>query len=322
MEYDLDLSLNGYARLCTCLNYFVNRMRNNRRSDGTCVEFWSKYGTSKNIGKKIRNGLLLKRKKTFDIKNQLSINTFMRLTGLQIDTITPAFLTKSITMWNVSGIFNRTRVFIFKFYNNILGLNSRVSHFVPNVNRACTFCDCLQLQNKPDETFLHLFFTCQTSRDWQTQFLSKYFDNTQGFSEAELRKFWFLGYLPNQQNVNIFITGAALLFQFCIWEAKLGKKTPPFISLDHQFRDLFRTFLSNNRYVRKGALKINCELSRSYGFGARPQEAIALDVRPQPIPAPPAVPAGPALLALPAFPVPAVPQVQPLAPPPIHDDGP
>jgi hypothetical protein len=32
------------------------------------------------------------------------------------------------------------RVFLFKLYNNILGLNARVAHFNENTDPACTFC--------------------------------------------------------------------------------------------------------------------------------------------------------------------------------------
>ena len=76
-------------------------------------------------------------------------------------------------LWNTGGLNNRIRTFIFKFYNNLLGLNTRLSHFVANQTRGCTFCEGT-VTPAPDETFIHLFLECPTTFDWQNQFLRKY----------------------------------------------------------------------------------------------------------------------------------------------------
>jgi hypothetical protein len=49
-------------------------------------------------------------------------------------------MTSIVSSWNI-GFFNSSvRVFIYMLYNNILGTNSRVTHFNQGVDASCTFC--------------------------------------------------------------------------------------------------------------------------------------------------------------------------------------
>ncbi len=69
-----------------------------------------------------------------------------------------ALIFSVISLWNSQGLTNRSKVFLFKFFNNILGINTRLSHFVPNHSRGCTFCSLNGILPVPDETFMHIFF--------------------------------------------------------------------------------------------------------------------------------------------------------------------
>jgi len=112
--------------------------------------------------------------------------------------------------------------FFFKFYNNILGLNIRTSHFVPNQNRNCTFCSASGQMH--DESFIHLFFDCHTTRGWQEKFVEKYILPRGDLTREEKIGFFFFGTLPGLRNDNTFVGMAALIFQYCVWEQKLTKK--------------------------------------------------------------------------------------------------
>ncbi len=63
--------------------------------------------------------------------------------------------------WNTSCLDNSTRTFLFKLYNNTLGYNTTVSHFVRNHSRNCTFCDVVGNEDINDETPLHLMYDCE-----------------------------------------------------------------------------------------------------------------------------------------------------------------
>jgi hypothetical protein len=43
--------------------------------------------------------------------------------------------------WNKWFLDSRMHIFKFKYYNNIIGLNSRVAHFNPDVTAECTLCN-------------------------------------------------------------------------------------------------------------------------------------------------------------------------------------
>jgi hypothetical protein len=55
---------------------------------------------------------------------------------------------------------NRERTVLFKLYNNTLGYNAAVAHFVRNHSPICTFCDIMEEQDQNRETPVHLFFDC------------------------------------------------------------------------------------------------------------------------------------------------------------------
>jgi len=78
--------------------------------------------------------------------------------------------------WNFTGQSNLMREFLYKFFYNQLGLNTRVSHFVANFPRHCTLCSAARvLAPIPDETFTHLFFDCPTVRNLQDLLVRNHF---------------------------------------------------------------------------------------------------------------------------------------------------
>jgi hypothetical protein len=70
------------------------------------------------------------------------------LRTVDVEAISPRRASNIMSNWNKNFLPSNIRVFIFKFYNNMLGLNSRVAHFNPGINASCTFCDDLS-------SFLH-----------------------------------------------------------------------------------------------------------------------------------------------------------------------
>ncbi len=137
------------------------------------------------------------RKKNFKIEEAQSTVTFLRASGLNFTD--PVSYGIRISLWGIRGVPNRTKTFLFKYFNNILGINTRLSHFVANRRRGCTFCE-LRVPTAgglgpdpelvpvpaapvpvpvpvplPDESFEHLFYGCLTTREWQTKFLEAHF---------------------------------------------------------------------------------------------------------------------------------------------------
>jgi hypothetical protein len=52
IEFDLDLTLSGYAKLVTCLNHYVHRLSPNNRNNGSAKSLTAEFLPLKNPGKK------------------------------------------------------------------------------------------------------------------------------------------------------------------------------------------------------------------------------------------------------------------------------
>jgi hypothetical protein len=121
--------------------------------------------------------------------------------------------------WNLNYLSNSTRTFIFKLYNNTLGYNVAISHFIRNHSRNCTFCDITGNQEIIDETSIHLFFHCAAAETlvngifkWVTD------DLTFEISRKEYFAFFNRVELSNQKNYILTIV-AKLVLKF-IWDSK------------------------------------------------------------------------------------------------------
>jgi hypothetical protein len=228
MDYGVNLSIESYVKLAACLNHFVRRMRPNARNNGSSISLSDNFLHLKSPGKKLRECVTKKRKIELDASKIRSVTSFCLLTHSNPpseDTVGTW-----LELWNRGGLSNRIKTFLFKFYNNILGLNTRVSHFVVDQNRGCTFCDGTGT-TVPDETFIHLFMECPTTFDWHNQFLRKYLPHLFYMDLHQRTRFFFWGILPGEQILNKFLILSVMILQFCVWEEKLRKKNHPSILL-------------------------------------------------------------------------------------------
>jgi hypothetical protein len=223
MDYRVNLSIESYVKIATCLNHFVRRMRPNARNNGSSLSLSENFLHLKRPGKKLRDCVTKKRKLELDASKSRSVTSFCLLT--HSNPPSKDTLGSWLELWNTGGLSNRIKTFFFKFYNNILGLNTRVSHFVANQNRCCTFCEGTGT-TVPDETFIHLFMECPTTFDWHNEFLRKYLPHLVHMDLQQRTSLFFWGILPGEGTLNKFLILSIMIFQFCVWEEKLRKKNP------------------------------------------------------------------------------------------------
>jgi Reverse transcriptase (RNA-dependent DNA polymerase) len=67
------------------------------------------------------------------------------------------------SFWNSHFLSSNLSTFYFKLINNVLGLNYILCHFLPNIDRNCTFCNLAANPDEEDESPLHFFFSCSIS---------------------------------------------------------------------------------------------------------------------------------------------------------------
>jgi hypothetical protein len=103
-------------------------------------------------------------------------------------------------------------------------LNTRTVHFTDRTDRSCTFCSIANKNIRPDETFLHLFYSCDYTAAVLNNFYNEYFRNL-GLSPENKRKLWF-GFIPFCVKDVEFALITVLYIQYQIWEAKLKGRLP------------------------------------------------------------------------------------------------
>jgi hypothetical protein len=127
--------------------------------------------------------------------------------------------------WNLNIFSNSTRTFLFKLYNNTLGYNNAVAHFVRNHSPNCTFCDIAGIQEAFNETPLHLFFNCGTSEIFIDS-MFKWFvnDNTFEFSRTEFFTIFDRANFSPAKNCMLTVF-SKLLLKF-MWDSKQRHSLP------------------------------------------------------------------------------------------------
>ncbi len=317
--HGLELSEVGYERLTKCLNHFISRLKATKNNDGSKKTLISIFGKIKKPGAKIRECIVKKRKKQFELLKQSQIVTFSRIT--LTDLPTNEELGEVISLWSKNGFNTRIKTFLFKFYNNLLGLNTRVSHFDNSVDCSCTVCKINQSNNflglrvpvpvpapvpvpTPDESFKHMFLDCPVVRKLHDQFLEKYFNSLTFNSDSERAKFFFYGMVPGQKKYNVFIHATVLIFQYVIWQMKLKKRILSFESNTILFMENLLCFYCNNNEARKKSQELNFSLCRTINRLPVQQLApgVPLQARPPAAAPPPAIQAAPPAPGIPPAP--------------------
>jgi hypothetical protein len=118
----------------TCIETFINRRKRGSSHIRKVLGEQGVTGSTRNINKFARN----------------------------IDIIVSGEQSKILnSLWTKNYFSNQDRTFFFKLYNNTLGFNNAVAHFVQGHNPYCSFCELARSPEQNNETPLHLFFECR-----------------------------------------------------------------------------------------------------------------------------------------------------------------
>ena len=256
---NLGLNLLTFMRLGTACTNTLNCTRNNRvNNNHTSVAISNFLTNFKKGSKPIRNVLTRKKIGNKCILNRPSTVTFFRLIDLPFPE--KNLIEELFAEWNTFSLPNKLREFMFKFVGNILGLNTRIAHFVDNPDRLCTFC------RNSEESFVHLFFECRTTDRWLREFETTFYPEILLVTPILRRQFWFLHILPAHNGFrNSFISFSLWIFKFLIWEAKLQKRQPSFTSMKIDYFYYLGNLKNCNTRVRADFAKITYAICRNWG---------------------------------------------------------
>jgi hypothetical protein len=164
-----DVSVQAFARLKS--GYKLVKDRYSRIDVGAVNENLNDFFNSVKKGSRKFRTVLYKNGNNSNVITR-QIHTCASLIELPVpDPATAKILNKS---WNNHNYGSELRVFIFKLHGNALELNERVAHFNANMDPACTFCTKSKLIPAERETFQHLFWYCNTTRNIIKRFEHKF----------------------------------------------------------------------------------------------------------------------------------------------------
>jgi hypothetical protein len=173
-------------------------------------------------------------------------------------------MTSIVSSWNI-GIFNSSlKVFIFKLYNNILGTNSRVTHFNQGVDASCTFCVLNKTLPAPKETIPHIFFDCPTTAQLIAELNVRYLTN---FTLD--KKTFFLSNPSECENENRAVGAILDIFRYVLWQYKLNKKVPSPLQFWGDFQYMVSLTLACSKTFERMVMDCNF-FQRDHGDGQRP----------------------------------------------------
>jgi hypothetical protein len=223
INQNLNIGLNviTYMRLTGSLSNFYRSLKQNRPTNGTSLDLLDFFKSYKKGSKGKRK--IITANKTQDVSKLRCIVSFGNINGITIADIGEAQIKRQIGLWACSFLKNELREFIFKFYNNSLGINTRISHFVDNVSRNCTFCTIKNVNNN-DETFFHLFVNCAQLIPLRSTLYEQFFREL-NLDQIGKKMLW-LGFSPLKITDTALASITILLIQFLLWKNKLKKKIP------------------------------------------------------------------------------------------------
>jgi hypothetical protein len=226
LDSGVEFDLNCYMRVHESLQFYVTNRRDDEPVPDQSVGFFLKTFTKGS--RPYRRILEYNINSKENLTQNNTVATFFRL--LNTEVFDETLLKKSWGMWNNTFFLNTQREFLFKYFNNILGINARVSKFVAGHPSECTFCvtsgEPLPINT---EGFVHLFFDCQHSEKYRSMAEAEFFPEIAGENEQKRKIFWILGLVPdgNGYKSNLFMQSTVLTFNFLLWKMKLGKTMVP-----------------------------------------------------------------------------------------------
>ena len=242
----LDFNLATYLRLQEC--FFVSRanLRAPTKSDGSSLSVAEFFNRFKKGSKPIRKILCNYRCAKIRVEELNIVRTFERNVGVfDVDSYTKRCL---LGFWSHNFLPMDLREFSFKFFNNSLGTNQRLSNFVPGRAPGCSFCTLKNNGPIPTETVIHLFFDCDSVQPIMNWFETTFLSDLNLDNREKRLKFWFFGIIQNNNTTNIlFSLALAQTFLFSIWRTKLQKRLPVRMVIEME------TFFVMNKITRASA---------------------------------------------------------------------
>jgi hypothetical protein len=170
-----------------------------------------------------------------------SINKYLNIAGVEIPE--RQIIVKLNNNWTRHFLNSDFRTFLFKLYNNTLGINARVYHYNPERGPECTFC--LKKKNLPAdrETIQHFFWHCPTSN----QSITVLSNSLLNFELTKVN--FFLG----TDDRNVYNDALMVIFdliKYILWLARIRRAIPTTHSMTSDFTYLWCIILDSSKRIK------------------------------------------------------------------------
>ena len=259
----VNFNLICYLRLQSALHSLQNRTFNNRPTDGSSISlsnFFKRFRKGSRLIRNILSGHRLIGIKVCELRNILTFEN-----SINIPSGTDKIKMNFLRFWGFNFFPMALREFSFKLYNNSLGLNHRLAHFVAGRGNGCSFCSTHNNGPVHPESSLHFFFDCVVSTRLRERFERIFLAEIALNSREDRIKLWFYGILPALgDNSNIFILAVVQTFFFSLWRIKLHKRIPTQSSFDLEFFFTLDKIVSSSGIVREHMANVDIFLCRNW----------------------------------------------------------
>ena len=223
----INISNNMYRAIKNCFTKLDRLSVNLNDEPQTLQEFFRKIKKGSKYYRVILDNELEKDK---DILKNTQFKSFCKTTSTENDV--EKRIKSNISSWNFFFLSNRLRVFLFKYYNNLLGTGSRLVHFNRNAEVQCFFCVKNKNLPAPIESFSHIFYDCPFVLKVITNFSEKYLN-------FELtRNNYFHGTVSEFERENKVIALVLDVLRYSIWQIRLNKQNISFFTLELEVMDI------------------------------------------------------------------------------------
>jgi exonuclease III len=256
-EYNTNLPLATYFRLTGILQQIRNRFIINLLPSSKATDIRCFFARFKRGSKQCRA-----------ILSSAEDDTVLRelTTAFNNITLTATDVTnfkEILPVWNFFSFPNTFREFLFKFFHNRLPVNNRLANYA-DVAKSCTFCSIIGRDLGPvdNETFIHLFLECPTTKKIHEDVEKTLFD-----LEPDRTKKRWLG----TGNVDFFSKIFFLTVQFFIWESKSRCQLPDANWCVGESIYLIDTAMKRNKKIKNCFLLLKSPISRLWARFCRPR---------------------------------------------------
>jgi hypothetical protein len=257
----INFSLVTYMRIHESLQFYVLSRRNDEPSPDQSVAMFIK-SFSRGSGP-YRRILEYSDVQKIKLSENNTVKKFFEFVGIPM--LEEPILKHCWSAWNHTFFGNQQREFLYKYFNNILGLNARVAHFVANHSAECSVCIA---NNEPRpiqaETFLHIFFECSHSNRYREMAEKEFFPELVQETVENKRTFWLLGIIPHNGSYicNQFMQSAVFIVNYLVWKSKLSKTVVPVSIFKGDFTYMCRNLLLKSVKLREAKTNAHFFLCR------------------------------------------------------------